>query len=181
MQTLQERIEREHPSIMLQNGCRHPELLACFDLCTRVFEQYRSLLRASSLSDIRNRRDDEVPHSGDDRVEADLDGELASVLSHSEDVAARSHFTHLRGGRKPFARIDVSSAQAVRDQYLDCLANEVLAGIPERFLYPRIHQDDAASRIHGQKADRRRLEQKTKSLVGAFSFDHGVSLELGNR
>jgi hypothetical protein len=77
--------------------------------------------------------------------------------------------------------MDVSSAQAVRDQYLDCLANEVLAGIPERFLHPRIHQDDAASRIHGQKAGRRRLEQKTKSLVRAFSFDHGISLELGNR
>src|SRR5690242_14588295 len=181
MQSLQERIEREHSSIVLQNGRRHPELLACFDLCMRVFEQCRSLLRPLSLADIRDCRDDEVAHSGDDRIEADLDGELASVLSHSEEVAARSHLTHLRGGRKRYPPTDMSSAQTVRDQHFDSLANEVLAAITERLLHPRIQQNDAASRIHGQKAGRRRLEQKTKSLVRAFPLDHGLSLELGSR
>ena|SRR5690348_2657396 len=63
MQSLQERIEREHPSSTLQNGCRHPELLRCFDLCMRVFEQCGSFLRPFSLGDIRDCRDGEVADS----------------------------------------------------------------------------------------------------------------------
>src|SRR5690242_18668023 len=63
IQSLQERIEREHPSRTLQNGCRHPELLTPFDLCMRVFELCRSFLRPFSLGDSRDCRDGEVADS----------------------------------------------------------------------------------------------------------------------
>jgi hypothetical protein len=65
-----------------------------------------------SLGDIHDGRYDNVPHARSGGIEANLNGELASIFSRANQIAARSHRTHLRGGRKFLSQTSVPLLKA---------------------------------------------------------------------
>jgi hypothetical protein len=65
-----------------------------------------------SLGDIHDGRYDNVPHAGGRGIEANLNGELASVFSRANQITARSHRTPLRGGSKFLSQATVASPKA---------------------------------------------------------------------
>ena len=105
---------------------------------------------------------------GRDRREADLHGELGAVPAPPGQVEADAHRPGDGMGYEAVAMGDVAVGDALGKEQLDGLADELVAGIPERGLDLGVGVGDVGGRVHSHDRVGRRLEHgaETPRVIG---------------
>src|SRR5581483_3424180 len=115
---------------------------------------------------VPNDADHEALAALHDRAEADLDRELAAVLSFPEKLEAGAHGPGSRRRRVLLAMSNVGGVEPLGQQNLNRLSDEVAPLIAEHALGLAIHDADAARRVHDNDGVRRPLEECPKPRLG---------------
>ena len=102
---------------------------------------------------------------GLDRIQADFDGNLGSVLPQAEQLAADAHRAGLGILEEHRAKAGMPLPEALGHQHLDRAPQEFLARIAEEPLDLAIDQDDRAVLVDHQEAARRRLDRRPQSQL----------------
>src|SRR5439155_12200546 len=97
-------------------------------------------------------------------AETDFHREFASILAQSVQLQTRPHGTRARSAEKAGAVAGMLAAKTLRDQNLDFLAEELLAGITEQLLGLRVHEHDAAITIDNDDGVGRGFQQTLEFL-----------------
>src|SRR5262249_42688973 len=118
------------------------------------------------LSDVSNRGGDQRALGGLDRAQADLRGELGAVLAAREELEACPHRpgSRLAGVSASMARVPVP--EALPDQELDRLPNELRARVAEQLLGLGIDEEDPPVRIDDHHRIGGSLEEPSKLVLG---------------
>ena len=106
------------------------------------------LLRPLPLGDVDDRRQDERPLGGPDRVQPDLHRELGPVLAPPEQLPARAHRAARRRVEELVAQGGVSVSRRWRHQDLHRLAEQLVRLVTEEGLRLVVGQGDPAVPSH---------------------------------
>jgi hypothetical protein len=99
MEFLKKRVRTNYSAVLSQDSRRHAKLLAYLNSASRVIMPIIFFRSSLSLGNIHDGRNDNVVRGHG--IKANLNGELASVFSRTEQVSAHSHGTH-PGSRSEF-------------------------------------------------------------------------------
>ena len=110
---------------------------------------------ALACRDVDHRGEHEHPLVGLDRVQPDLDGDLAAIFPQRVELSPRAHSPGLRADEEVGPECGVPTAEPLGDQTLDGLAHDLLASVAEQPLGLPIHEGDRAGAIDHHPAGRR--------------------------
>ncbi len=125
------------------------------------------------LGDVTDSHRSHNPAFGGQRTQADLDGELAPVLSHRRQDQALTHLPWPRAGEIVGTVRGVGRAGRLGYQDLHRLADQLAVAVPEHARRLGVHHHDGPVRCHGQRGIRRRLEQAAEPFLSPFPFAQG--------
>jgi hypothetical protein len=165
MDLLKERVHKTHSFVRFEDSRRDAKLLAQLYFRSRTFQQFLLLLGPPSLGNVHDGRNDNISHARGSRIEANLNGELASVFSRANKFATCSHWTHLRGGSEFLSQTSVTLPKAGWNQYFSRSADYLIAGVAEHPFHLGIQKDDMASRIYNNNAVWRCLERYPDPII----------------
>ena len=97
----------------------------------RFDDQAEALFGAFPLRDVDDGRKDEAPLLGLDRVQANLDGNLAAVFAQPEQVAPGAHRPRLRVAEKFRTEQRMLAAKTDRHEGFDRLIDELVTLVAE--------------------------------------------------
>ena len=103
------------------------------------------------------------------RVQADLDRELAAVLAQAVQLQPSPHGAGAWFGKKIAPVVRVAGAEALGHQQLDGLAQQLVAAPAEQFHRLRVDEDDVPLPVDDDHGVRRGLQQVLELLVGALA------------
>src|SRR5689334_4878466 len=114
---------------------------------------------ALALRDVPNRRRHGEAALRLQRAEADFDRELATALSSSEELEPGAHRTRCRTAEEALDVLEVSRAEALGDEKLELLPEQLVSGISEHLLGLHIHEANRPLRPDDDHGVRRGIEQ----------------------
>ena len=119
-----------------------------------------------TVRDIHDGAEDEGALIRVDRVEADLDGELAAVPAPGVEVAAGAHRRATGSAAYCGAEDGMSCPVSLGHQHLHASAEEFLATVAEEPLRLGVHQQDPPRCVDDHDRIRRSLDDQPKSPLG---------------
>ena len=131
----------------------------------RLDHAAEALLQPLARRDVDDRRQHHRPLVGLDRIEPDLDRELAAVLAQPEKVAPGAHRPRPGIGEERAAQVGVVAAEALRHQHLHRLAQHLGARIAEHLLGLGIDHLDAPCGADHHHCVRRRFDHAPEALL----------------
>src|SRR5205814_1536550 len=142
-----------------------------------------------ALADVADRAGDQHPLLGLERAQTDLHRELRAVSPQPVELEARPHGAHPRLLEVGEAVLRVVAAEALGDEHLHGLAEELVPAIAEQSLRLRVHQDDPSRALDHDHRVGSRLQEPAELPLDLLAVrdvaddardDHPVpSLERG--
>ena len=142
-----------------------------------------------ALADVADRAGDQHPLLGLERAQTDLHRELRAVSPQPVELEARPHGAHPRLLEVGEAVLRVVAAEALGDEHLHGLAEELVPAIAEQSLRLRVHQDDPSRALDDDHRVGSRLQEPAELPLDLLAVrdvaddardDHPVpSLERG--
>ena len=114
-------------------------------------------------ADVADRGRDQDPAGVLQRAQHDLDGEGAAVLASRDQLDPRADLLRQGPGGGSGAVRDQALREALRDDALDRLADQLVALVSELFFGLEIEQDDVPALVHHHHRIRSRFQQATVS------------------
>src|SRR5262249_6597669 len=98
------------------------------------------------------------------RAETDLHRKLSPVLAKTKQLQAGTHRAHTRIGQETGAASDVAAPQALRNDSLHRLIQQLLSTVPDQLFGLCIYQGTFTSLVDDHDRVRSRLEKSAKLL-----------------
>ena len=147
------------------------------DAARHAFDFEQRLLRLAALGDVDDHAEDEQAVRRMDRIEPDLDRELAAVPAQAVQLAARPHAAGFRPRQEAAPMRGMALAHGFRDQRVDRAAEQLAALVAEHALGLGVGEHDLALRVDHDDSARRGVDREAEFLLGEPLLGHVAARE----